>query len=239
MLMTKKIVYIADPEILAIPIQECFEPLVDARMHTELDFGPPPESELTAECYTKMRATIFRRLCEAQTELPSGWYFRLYEGFRSLTVQQMLFDNEYQRVLARLPEASKEEIFHETTRLVSPVTNLDGSANIPPHNTGAAVDIEIVKANGELLDMGMTAKDWCTVNPDLCSTDCTNISSEARRNRMFLLEIMQYYGFVNYPTEWWHYSYGDRYWAYHNEAQHAIYGSADLLPGMSGFKEED
>jgi D-alanyl-D-alanine dipeptidase len=20
-------------------------------------------------------------------------------------------------------------------------------------------------------------------------------------------------GFVNYPTEWWHWSYGDRYWA--------------------------
>jgi hypothetical protein len=26
---------------------------------------------------------------------------------------------------------------------------------------------------------------------------------------------MQAHGFVNYPTEWWHFSYGDRYWAYH------------------------
>jgi hypothetical protein len=32
---------------------------------------------------------------------------------------------------------------------------------------------------------------------------------------------------INYPTEWWHYSYGDRYWAYHQNQPHAIYGPAD------------
>lgn len=234
----KKIVYIADPEVLAVPIQECGEPLVDASMHTELEYGPPPECELTADCYTKMRATVFRKLCEAQSELPSGWYFRLYEGFRSLTVQKMLFDNEYKRVSARFPKATPEELFYETTRLVSPVTNLDGTPNIPAHNTGGAIDIEIVKADGELLDMGMTAKDWCTVNPELCLTDSPLISSEARRNRAFLLQLMEYFGFVNYPTEWWHFSYGDRYWAYHREAQHAIYGSADELGKLGDDDDE-
>jgi len=31
-------------------------------------------------------------------------------------------------------------------------------------------------------------------------------------------------GLVNYPTEWWHWSYGDRYWAMATGAPAAIYG---------------
>ena len=31
-------------------------------------------------------------------------------------------------------------------------------------------------------------------------------------------------GLVNYPTEWWHWSFGDRYWALLTGARHALYG---------------
>ncbi|PZS06630.1 MAG: hypothetical protein DLM55_12605 [Acidimicrobiales bacterium] len=30
--------------------------------------------------------------------------------------------------------------------------------------------------------------------------------------------------FINYPTEWWHWSFGDRYWALLTGASVAIYG---------------
>lgn len=224
-----KIIYIADPEILAIPIKECNEPFIDLQDQVELQYGPPPECELTAGCYTKMRATVFAKLCEAQKDLPEGWRFRLYEAFRSLEVQQMLFEQECEQVRARHPDKNYQEIFHEATRLASPVINLDGSENIPPHNTGGAVDVEIVAVEGELIDMGMEAKDWWSVQPELCMTHCDIISSEAKKNREILLEIMQAHEFVNYPTEWWHFSYGDRYWAYHRNVEKAIYGSADSL----------
>lgn len=225
----KKIIYIADPEILAIPIIECNEPLIDVKHRNELQYGPPPECELTTDCYTKMRETIFKKLCAAQNDLPKGWRFRLYEGFRSLTVQKMLFEQEYKLVVERFPDASEQEHFHETTRLVSPVINLDGSKNIPPHNTGAAVDVELLDETGQLVDMGMTAADWVSVNPDFCLTDCDLISKQAQQNRKLLLDIMHAHEFVNYPTEWWHFSYGDRYWAYHKNAQHAFYGSVDAI----------
>ncbi len=225
----KKIIYIADPEILSIPIVECNEPLIDVKNRQELQYGPPPECELTAECYTKMRETIFEKLCQAQNDLPHQWRFRLYEGFRSLQGQQMLFEQEYQRVLAREPHKNKSELFHETTRLVSPVTNLDGTKNTPPHNTGSAVDVEIITEEGELVDMGMAAKDWNQVAPELCLTDCNSISKTAKQNRKLLLGIMNSHGFVNYPTEWWHFSYGDRYWAYHQPVKQAIYGSVEEI----------
>lgn len=30
-------------------------------------------------------------------------------------------------------------------------------------------------------------------------------------------------GFISYPTEWWHYSYGDRYWARATKHPLALY----------------
>ena len=77
--------------------------------------------------------------------------------------------------------------------------------------------------------MGMAAKDWMKVDPDLCLTHCTKVSKPAQENRELLFNVMEAQGFVNYPTEWWHFSYGDRYWAYHQQQDYAIYGSADFL----------
>ena len=46
----------------------------------------------------------------------------------------------------------------------------------------------------------------------------------ASANRQLLLSSMEAAGFVNYIHEWWHYSYGDRYWAFRTDAAVAIYG---------------
>lgn len=225
----KKIKYITDPEILAIPIIECDEPLVDIKQNKVLQYGLAPENELTENCYTKMRKTVFEKLCEAQVDLPQGWRFRLYEGFRSTVVQQMLFDEEYQRVMARYPHEAPQHNFYETTRLVSPVVNADGSFNTPAHNTGGAIDVEVIDQHNQLIDMGMALKDWGSVQPELCLTACELISDQAQKNRFLLCEIMERHGFINYPYEWWHFSYGDRYWAYYKNVKYAMYGSADKL----------
>jgi D-alanyl-D-alanine dipeptidase len=224
----KRIIYIADPEILAVPIKECNEPLVDIKNFDELLYGPP-EYDIAIDCYTRLRKTVFEKLCRAQNDLPKGWHFRLFEGFRSLTVQQILFDKIYQIVSSRSPDASHAKRFYETTGLVSPVINLDGTQNIPPHNTGAAVDLEIISDDNQLIDMGMTAKEWWSVPPELCLTNSPLVNDTVKLNRKILLDVLQNHGFVNYPTEWWHYSYGDRYWAYHQPEKSAIYGSVEAI----------
>lgn len=38
-------------------------------------------------------------------------------------------------------------------------------------------------------------------------------------------DVLEAVGFVNYPTEYWHWSYGDRYWAYHKQKSNALYTS--------------
>ena len=143
-------------------------------------------------------------------------------------MQKQLFDFEMERVLGQDPDLKGQALFNRVTEVVSPVINYDGSQNIPPHNTGGAIDVEIIDADGSCLDMGMTAKDWQQVPHALSLTESPLITSKQRDNRQLLLEIMQAQGFVNYPTEWWHFSYGDRYWAYYKQQSHAIYGSVEL-----------
>ena len=122
------------------------------------------------------------------------------------------------------PHLSGKALFDEVIRLVSPVINFDGSINIPPHSTGAAVDIYLIDENGEYLDMGIHPKDWLMdVDGVLSKTTATHITSEAKQNRRIMSEVMLKAGFVNYFTEFWHWSYGDRYWAFQTKQSHAIY----------------
>lgn len=66
------------------------------------------------------------------------------------------------------------------------------------------------------------------VSEGACYTAAHNIGPEARANRKILAEALTTVGLVNYPTEWWHWSYGDRYWALATDASHAVYGPLEL-----------
>lgn len=61
-----------------------------------------------------------------------------------------------------------------------------------------------------------------------CYTHADNISAAARANREILGAALAEVGLVNYPTEWWHWSYGDRYWAMTTGAAAAVYGPWDF-----------
>jgi len=217
----------SSPAVQAIPIEECGEPLVDIRQAGGLLYGPPPECEHTEPDYTRLRLSVYNRLLKAQSLLPDGLKFRLYEGYRSLNVQGWLFDQERQRVQARNPDLSDEALWLETTRLVSAPFTFDGKPNTPPHSTGAAVDLEIIDAQGNVIDFGMEVGDWINVTPALCRTETEGLSDIARSNRELLVTVMSGVGFVNYPEEWWHFSYGDQFWACLSDQPNAIYGRID------------
>jgi D-alanyl-D-alanine dipeptidase len=42
---------------------------------------------------------------------------------------------------------------------------------------------------------------------------------------------MEAEGFANYVREWWHYSHGDRYWAWRTGADKAMYGPVERTRG--------
>ncbi len=218
-------ILISDPKILSIEIRENEDPFLDLRDQKIISFGPSPEIPNNND-YTKMRKEVYDRLVLAQSMLPDGIRLRLYEGHRSLALQEKLYTDRYNKVKEANPSWNQEEIFQETTKLVAPVINLDGSLNVPPHSTGGAVDVYLIDERGNKLDMGMNADDWVNdLDGILSKTDSKAISEQAIHNRKIMSEVLEKAGFVNYPTEYWHWSYGDRYWAYHTGKEYAIYGS--------------
>lgn len=223
----QKLVFITDPKVLAIPIRENNEALLDIKSQSIITYGPSPEIPDNQD-YTYMRTTVYEKLVKAQILLPNNLRICLYEAYRSLQLQKMLFDNRYSKVAKLHPQWSHEQIFIETTRLVSPTVNVNGTINIPPHSTGAAIDVYLIDEQGEALDMGLHPKDWMDdVDGTLSLTHNDTISKQAKHNRQIMNHVLQSVGFANYPTEFWHWSYGDRYWAFQTKQSHAIYGTIE------------
>ena len=224
-LSTKHITLITDPKVLAIPIHDLQEPLVNLREKADIFIGPSPEIENNTH-YTFMRYTVYKKLKEAQRRLPNKIYFCLYEAYRTPELQKQLFDIHFKHIRQLHPSWSVEECFIEATKLFSPMNHLDGSINIPPHSTGGALDLYLVNQHCEPLDMGIHPKDWMQ-DPDakISMMHSELISLEAQKNRQHMARALASVGFVNYPTEYWHWSYGDRYWAYAKHRSYAIYGT--------------
>lgn len=223
-----QMILIADPKILAIPIQDNQEPMVELKNQKIIAYGPSPEIPNNTD-YTKVRKTVYEKLVQAQNSLPKGIYFCLYEGYRRLSLQKKLFDTRFAKTKQQHPDWSHEQVFVATTKLVSPVINLDGSKNIPPHSTGGAFDIYLINDKGEALDMGIHPADSIEdsiLYAQVSATISNKISPEAQKNRDRMSRALSAVGFVNYSTEYWHWSYGDRYWAYHKHQSHAVYGSS-------------
>ena len=219
------ITLITDPKVLNIPVKENHENLVDLTKQKEIYLGPSPEIPNNKN-YTFMRKTVYEKLLNAEKSLPDGIHFCLYEGYRSLELQKILFETQYNANKLRHKDWLLSDVFKETTKLISPVINLDGTNNIPPHSTGGAIDVYLINDKGEPLDLGIHPKDWMEDKDDSLSlTDSLSISITAKKNRKIMSDALIQQGFVNYPTEYWHWSYGDKYWAFMKNQPYAIYDS--------------
>ena len=49
-----------------------------------------------------------------------------------------------------------------------------------------------------------------------------------RDNRRLLYNVMTEAGFTNLPSEWWHYDYGDKFWAHFTKPSEKAHGSCDV-----------
>jgi D-alanyl-D-alanine dipeptidase len=168
-----------------------------------------------------VRRELANRLGSARAALPSGIDLRIVEGYRPAHQQQAIIDRYSAEIRAARPGISSPELAVLTSRFVAPLA-------VAPHVAGAAVDVTLVDSSGQELDLG-TAIDATPEQSDgRCYFAADGISREARTNRDLLARVLCREGLVNYPTEWWHYSYGDRYWALVTGAGAALYGPARL-----------
>lgn len=78
--------------------------------------------------------------------------------------------------------------------------------------------------DGVELDLGTRMNATPEESAGRCYTHHPDVVGEAAHWRQVLLEVMEAAGFVNCATEWWHFSFGDRYWALLTGADSAVYG---------------
>lgn len=214
-----EIILIADPRILVMPVQDIGEPLIDIKNFSQIFLSSSTYQKATS--YTKVRQSVANKLLEATKYLPFGTHFLLEEGHRTLAVQKEIFDEYYQKLKNSNIDWDADTLFKATIQYVAP------PQKNAPHSTGAAIDITLANVQGEKLDMGTPMNETPDQNHNASFTHAPNISAEAKANRQLLINALTKVGFVNYPTEWWHWSYGDRYWAYHKNMPHAIFSSIE------------
>jgi zinc D-Ala-D-Ala dipeptidase len=65
---------------------------------------------------------------------------------------------------------------------------------------------------------------WGFNQPGVGSRTAAPVTAAARRERDILATAMNAAGLVNFPAEWWHWSYGDKYWAFQSGHSTALYG---------------
>ncbi|MFF5206215.1 M15 family metallopeptidase [Streptosporangium sp. NPDC000396] len=210
----RDIVLISDPRVSSIPVEESGEDLVDVRGRLRVD-GRMSDPE---GAFAHLREGLLTRLESAQAQLPEGYRLLVVEGYRPLVTQRRIFEEYSAELRVTFPEMSPEEIHVAASRYVSPV-------EVAPHTAGAAVDLTLCTEDGAELDMGTSVNATPEQSDGACYTDAPGLSSEARHHRKLLGGVLDAAGLVNYPTEWWHWSYGDRYWAMTTGAASALYGA--------------
>jgi zinc D-Ala-D-Ala dipeptidase len=219
------VLLLSDPRVAAVPVRECGAPLDDVRDEGSLLVDARKQDPDGA--WAHLRRGLAARLVEAQALLPDGLRLLVVEGYRPPALQQLYFAEHRDELRALHPDLPEAEIHRLTSRYISP-------PEVAPHPAGAAVDLTLATADGAELDLGTRVNADPEESGGRCFTASPDIGPEARENRRVLAVALSAVGLVNYPTEWWHWSFGDRYWAVVTGAPAACYGP--VVEGPPGVR---
>lgn len=213
---------LCDRKVMEKPIAECGESLADFREYTPNILVDLSRQQIgsRSDAFLKARQTVIEKVLSTSKNLPIGIKFLIKEAYRPPHLQQRFFDSYCAVLEERHPEYSSKEIFRDASKYVSPVA-------VAPHPTGGAVDLTLAWDDGTELDMGTRFNASPTETQNACFTSATNISNQARSNREILISTLRGAGMVNYPTEWWHWSFGDKYWAVVMNEDCAVYDALE------------
>ncbi|HIK28814.1 MAG: M15 family metallopeptidase [Oscillatoriaceae bacterium SKW80] len=223
-----------------IPIQECFEPLVPIPPQLFALVSPHPYQKLGAPYGDKspfyLRQGVLDSLIQAQKELQNlspGIRIQIFDAYRPVAVQQFMVDYSFKE-LARslgfnpnnLIEVQRQSILEQVYQFWAP-PSLD-PATPPPHSTGAAVDVTLVDATGQPLDMGSPIDEISPRSyPDYFANSSAPVELQYHRSRQLLRNVMLSAGFAQHQNEWWHFCKGDQMWAWLTQQKSARYGRVE------------
>jgi zinc D-Ala-D-Ala dipeptidase len=205
-------------ETRRVPIRENGEPLVDFLKAAPLVVLSKARFAYKRE--TLVRATVADMIRIASESLPRGYRFAIIEGWRPLHVQRRMYAATWNRFKDKHPDWSEVQLRRVANRYTAP----PNAVVPPPHSTGGAVDFALLDESGEEVSM---MEPFTRLHSDAFSFDAEGLSDKARKNRDILGAALTKGGLTNYPSEWWHWTYGDQGWAYRGGHPYAIYGRTE------------
>lgn len=141
-----------------------------------------------------LQKDVAERIAKCQQYLKTlypSYSLLLYDGLRPVQVQQRMWD-----ALDTIPVAQRGKF-------------VSNPKNHSVHNYGAAIDLTIVDENGIPLDMGAGYDDIRKIAyPSLEAQflESGELKIVQVENRKLLRKVMRNQGFINIPSEWWHFN---------------------------------
>ena len=130
-----------------------------------------------AECYLRLKTV--QELVEANKSfMKQGYRIKLFDCYRPLDIQKRMW------------------------KIVSNPKYVADPAKGSIHNRGGAVDLTLVDADGNELNMGTTF-DYFGIE---ASHNYLKLDNQVIKNRKLLKGIMQKHNFNIFESEWWHYN---------------------------------
>ncbi len=164
-----------------------------------------------------VRKSVAEKLGRIQSSLERPFRLKIIDTFRPVSAQKEIWGQFFSQIKKDNQGISDSKAGLETDRWVTNPYRI----TIPPHSTGGTLDLTVVDAKGNELDMGSPVNSMSRK-----SITMARLSGEQRRNRDMLIGAMSAEGFANYKGEWWHWSYGDWGWASAYGIKTARYGAA-------------
>ena len=177
-----------------------------------------PEKEAAKVQVFYLREGIIKRLKQAQKNLPNGYHLWLANTTRTVEIVWNLYHKYIKEAKEKDPSLSDKEADLKIRNILAMPDD-----KIPPgHTTGGALDVILCDNKGKKLPMKVP---YDEIPAEVQSfTDYQNLPGEILKNRKILYKAMIDAGFQNYFREFWHYSYGDAYWAVRRKKKIAVYG---------------
>lgn len=168
----------------------------------------------------RIRTEVYQKLKEAQGKLPHGLRIFVGEAYRPMERQIEMWNDVAAKVDSEYPMLAKRERQLLCENFIANPYDGIGSG----HQAACAVDVTLCDDAGRQLDMGTALQEF----NERTRTASTDVGEAVVKNRRLLCAVMEATGFVNYPAEWWHFSYGDHQWAWLTGETKALYGMLDL-----------
>lgn len=192
-----------------VQIKECREKLVDLRKYC-------PKVILTARIknHAYLRESVADKINEAIKFLPKGMTFVINSAWRSEASQITIYKNFWREVKKKNPSWTDQKIKKYVETFVAPWKG----KYLSGHMTGGALDVRLWK-NGRKIPMRTKKLNY----QENSQSHQPKLPKKLIENRKIMFQALEKAGFANCPAEFWHWDYGDIWWAEKLDKKIAIY----------------